>query len=129
MTPNDSELEAAADEFEAQLRAIEANSEQIARIEGEARTPDGAVRVRVNAMGLLLDVKLGRTTSNANREWLGRTIVELTAAAAQNAAAQVDNHYAGLRAAQRAVQDRIADVDRVQGQHLRMVSNSIQRPT
>ncbi|MET9210498.1 MULTISPECIES: hypothetical protein [unclassified Nocardia] len=128
MTWNSGELEAAADEFEARLAQIKAESAQIDRIIGEAGTPDRAVRVRVNAMGVLVDIKLGPTTSGANREWLARTIVELTAVAAQNAAAQADTHYAALRAAQRVAQARITEADRAQGQLSRTVSDRVRMP-
>lgn len=127
MNPEYRQLQAIADEFEAELRVAREHAEQVAQIQGEAQTPDGAVRVRANAMGIITAVTLGPTTRHANREWLGQTIVDLTAAAAQQAVAQADAYDARLRRAQRVAHDRLAEIDPVQAQRLRKTSDVVRR--
>ncbi|RMI28715.1 YbaB/EbfC family nucleoid-associated protein [Nocardia stercoris] len=122
------DLDAVTRQFEAHVTTVRETAAQVARIEGEASSRDGSVRVRANATGAVTDVQLGPTTAGVSREWLGRTIVELAHRAAQQAAAQADTYYAGLREAQRELQDRIAAVDPLAAQRLRAATDATRAP-
>lgn len=124
-TPDSDEL---VDDLDEQIRLLAENSGRIARIQGRAQTRDGMVQVRVNSAGQLVDLTLSAATATVSREWLGRTIVELTREATAHVADQIDRYHAGFRAARHRLVEQIAVDAPTDAERLRRVSDSVTRP-
>lgn len=116
-----------AQELEAQLERHRERSESIAGIEGTAQSRDGLIYVRTNAMGALLEVKLGAGTSTLDRAWVGRTIVELAQQATRDAAAKAQVQLKAVREAQDRLIARIEQHASVDGAMLQRMTNAARR--
>ncbi|MCX4095814.1 YbaB/EbfC family nucleoid-associated protein [Nocardia sp. alder85J] len=91
------EMAEVARELEEKLEHYRRQSDAIASIEATAQSHDGSVHVRANAVGALLEVKLGPATTTLDRAWVGRAIVELTQQATREAAAKAAARLQGVR--------------------------------
>jgi DNA-binding protein YbaB len=87
---------------EAQLAAALRQSEraqqvadEVARLRGSARTPDGAVQVDVDHHGFVLDVRLTERAKELGTDGLAQTVLSTT----QGAIADVQRQAAPLQAA------------------------------